>query len=102
MPDVDPAEGGRGDKDRIQEIVDFVLEAIGDKAGAGFSTRTYSDEPILRTGADFRREREQREGDRARGRARSDAQALRDRLVQGDAQVRRAAVVQGDVRTQGD
>ncbi|MGO5172172.1 TerB N-terminal domain-containing protein [Atopobiaceae bacterium LCP21S3_F7] len=92
MSDVDPTEGGPGGRDRIQEIVDSVLEAMGDKGDASITTRTYSDEPILRTGADFRRERESRDASRPNDAPskRTPTQADGTPPRTGEAQVRRS------------
>lgn len=56
------AEGRpRADLDTlVQDIVQRVLEVERRRGGASFSERSYSDQPILRRGSDWRREREER------------------------------------------
>lgn len=56
-------EGGRPRADLdtlVQDIVQRVLDVERRRGGARFSERSYSDQPILRKGSDWRREREER------------------------------------------
>lgn len=58
-------EGGTGRfaghaRSRAQEVLEQILSSKDARALVGMSQKTYSDQPILRTGADFARERAQR------------------------------------------
>lgn len=57
------AQDGRGDSpaaidSRARQVIDRILQGASERERAIFSQRTFGDEPILRTGADLRRERE--------------------------------------------
>ncbi|MDY4014878.1 TerB N-terminal domain-containing protein, partial [Parafannyhessea umbonata] len=57
------ARDGRGDSpaaidSRARQVIDRILQGASERERAIFSQRTFGDEPILRTGADLRRERE--------------------------------------------
>lgn len=57
------AQDGRDDSpaaidSRARQVIDRILQGASERERAIFSQRTFGDEPILRTGADLRRERE--------------------------------------------
>ncbi|MCI6681892.1 MAG: hypothetical protein MR472_05605, partial [Parafannyhessea umbonata] len=56
------AQDGRDDSpaaidSRARQVIDRSLQGASERERAIFSQRTFGDEPILRTGADLRRER---------------------------------------------